>query len=76
MQSHARIACTTPNSDIFRKPFAHFNVSHRCLALNSIDSRQNQFDASPTQNMKFWLQLRQKVDPYARLMRIDRPIGM
>lgn len=71
--SHARIVCTAPNSDIFRKPFA--NAAHRCLSSNSLNCQQNHTDVSQTQKTNLWLQLRQNVDPYARLMRMDRPIG-
>lgn len=73
--SHARIVCTAPNSDIFRKPFANFNAPHRCLTSSSINCQQNYTDVSQTQKTNLWLQLRQNVDPYARLMRMDRPIG-
>lgn len=76
LPSRARIMCTAPNSQIFRKPIITFHVPHICLATSSIVRHQNHLEASSTQKRSLWLQWRQNVDPYARLMRIDRPIGM
>lgn len=71
--SHTRIVCTTPNSDIFRKSLVYLNVlPYRCLATNHHSKHLN---AISTQNTSIWLQMRQNIDPYVRLMRIDRPIG-
>lgn len=65
--SHARIVC------IAQKPFDYFNVPYRSVATNN-NHHQNQLNANST-STNILLQLRQNIDPYARLMRIDRPIG-
>lgn len=72
---HSRLLCRSRHYTEFQKPIACLSSNKNFLCTKAEKKFENDENSTPISSSSLLLNLKKDITPYARLMRIDRPIG-